>query len=95
MLREAPKLRAPKVTAGHGDEDDTLTRSRKPSWARLLRKGLELDPLVCARCRSGLKIVAVLTDPRSADRNLWHLESGVGHDLFESRAPRPADTSAT
>jgi hypothetical protein len=94
QIEATPTVPAQKVPAGPGDEDDTFTRSRRSSWARLLRKVLEVDPMVCPQCGSGLKIVAVITDPLTVDRILRHLESGRGHDPFEPRTPPPADTSA-
>lgn len=61
-------------------------KENKASWARLLRKIFEVDPLVCARCGTPMQVIAVITDPRVIDRILRHLASGRGHDPFESRA---------
>jgi hypothetical protein len=62
----------------------------RASWARLLRKILEVDPLLCPTCQVELKIVAVLTEPRVVDRILRHRAAGRGHDPLEPRAPPPA-----
>ena len=41
-------------------------------WAELLRRIVEVDPLACPRCRSPMRIVAVLTDPAVIARILAH-----------------------
>ncbi len=64
--------------------------SRRRSWARLLRKILEVDPLLCPDCKVEMKVVSVIQDPRVIDRILKHLRSGRGHDPFKARAPPAA-----
>ena len=43
-----------------------FTRSRRKGWARLLRRILEVDPLLCPQCGVELRIVSVITDPSSS-----------------------------
>ncbi len=57
------------------------------SWARLLRRILEVDPLLCSRCGVAMRIVAVITDPAVLDRILGHLAEHGGRDPFDARAP--------
>jgi hypothetical protein len=74
------------------DQPELLSPEHKPSrasWATLLRRILEVDPLLCARCGVEMTIVSVITDPPVVDHILRHLASGGGHDRFESRAPPP------
>jgi len=53
--------------------------SRSPasraSWARLLRKIFELDPLKCTPCGTEMKLIAVITEPHVVDRILAHLKA--------------------
>lgn len=70
-----------------GDEDSPFSTERRKSWARLLRKILEVEPLLCPRCRVELSVVSVITDPNVVDRILEHVGAGRGHDPFEPRAP--------
>jgi hypothetical protein len=65
---------------------ETQLRSRA-SWARLLRKVFELDPLLCVRCGSTMRILAFLTDPHVIDEILAHLSK---RSSSSARAP-PAD----
>lgn len=74
------------------DADDAFTKTKKRNWARLLRKILEVDPMVCLRCGVEMTIIAVITDPLVVDKILAHLGSGRGHDPFEPRAPPVAKT---
>jgi hypothetical protein len=71
-----------------GDEDSDFAKSRRASWARLLRKIFEVDPMLCP-CGGKMKIVSVITDPRVVDRILRHLESPAcrGRDPFQPRPP--------
>ncbi|GAH54145.1 unnamed protein product, partial [marine sediment metagenome] len=48
------------------------TESRA-SWARLIKKVYEVDPLVCKKCQSPMKILAVITDPEEVKKILRHL----------------------
>ena len=61
----------------------------RAAWARLLRKILEVDPLLYPTCQVKMKIVSVLTEPRVVDRILRHRAAGRGYDPFEPRAPPP------
>jgi hypothetical protein len=54
-----------------------------------LRRILEVDPLLCARCGVEMTIVSVIADPPVVDHILRHLASGGGSDPFEARAPPP------
>ena len=48
-------------------------RRCSPSWARLISKVYQADPLVCKACGGPLKIVAYITDELSITRILDHL----------------------
>ena len=53
------------------------------SWARLIRKIYEADPLVCPRCGEPLKVIAVIIDPGEARSITSHL------GIPDYRAPPP------
>jgi hypothetical protein len=72
------------------EADSPYVINRRRSWARLLRKTLEIDPLLCPNCKIEMKVVSVIQVPRLIDRILKHLRSGRGHDPFEARAPPAA-----
>jgi Putative transposase len=75
-----------------GDEEKIdSSRARRASWARLLRKIFEVDPLLCT-CGAQMKIVSFITEPRVVDRILRHLASEAckARDPFEPRAPPAA-----
>ena len=57
VVRQASPAPVPRQ-GGPDDADDAFTKSRRSSWARLPRKVLEVDPLLCARCGAAMKIVA-------------------------------------
>jgi len=79
--------------AGAGAEKDNsdFAREARSTWARLLRKIFEVDPLVC-KCGARMRIVSFITDPRVVDRILRHRESErcKTKDPFEPRAPPSA-----
>ena len=71
------------------DQESDFTGETRRTWARLLRKVFEVDPLLCPRCGSKLKIVSVITDPRVVDHILKHLERETcrARDPFEPPTP--------
>src|SRR5438046_5486534 len=75
-----PKLNEPR--ARH------QSKERRGSWARLLRKIFEVDPLLCP-CGAEMKIISVITDSRLVDRILRHLQSPActTRDPFQPSPP--------
>ena len=78
------------VQQGYDGEIES-SRARRASWARLLRKIFEVDPLLCT-CGAQMRIVSFITEPRVVDRILRHLASEAckARDPFEPRAPPAA-----
>jgi len=70
------------------DEDSEFTSETRRTWARLLRKIFEVEPMICS-CGAGMKIISIITEPRVVDRILRHLQSGScrARDPFQSRPP--------
>ena len=52
---------------------DHQRRRCSPSWARLIAKVYEVDPLTCARCGKQMKLVSFITDQLAVKRILDHL----------------------
>jgi putative transposase len=48
-------------------------RCCSPTWARLIAKVYQVDPLVCTRCGQKMQMIAFLTDQLSIRRILDHL----------------------
>ena len=88
-LRSRIASRRPSEDADDHQEHDATHEQKRPlaSWARLLRKIMEVDPLLCPRCQVPLKIVSVITEPAVIDRILIHLNRRPDHDPFEPRGP--------
>ncbi len=61
--------------------------ARRSAWARLIAKVYEVDPMLCPRCGSEMKLIALITDPPDVRRILRHL-------LKIGRAPPGLDPSA-
>ena len=68
----------PAVPLPPGNEDgactDEFRRHVRSSWARLIKKVYEADPLVCPRCSSPLKIISLIGDGAVIDKILRHLK---------------------
>jgi len=47
---------------------DAWSKLRRQSWARLLQKVYEVDPLVCPKCRGVMAVVAIIEDPKELGR---------------------------
>jgi len=76
-------------------DNSDFSRETRSSWARLIRKIFEVDPLLCA-CGARMKIVSLITEPRIVDRILRHRESArcKAKDPCEPRAPPGAQTGS-
>ena len=56
-------------------------------WAELIRRVYEVDPLVCPRCGSEMRVIGFITQPALIDRILDHLRS-------RDKIPRPPPLSS-
>lgn len=70
-----------------GQDAESAGEPRR-TWARLLRKIFEIDPLLCS-CGAQMRMVSIITEPRVVDRILRHLQSErcKARDPFEPCAP--------
>ena len=87
LYRAADEGASPKPVAGPAGEPKSKSRA---SWARLIRRVFECDPLTCPRCGKLMRIVAFLTEPRVIDEILRHLEAHPSENLFHARDPPAA-----
>jgi hypothetical protein len=49
------------------------TKQQRSAWARLIKKVYGVDPLICPKCNSEMKIIAVILDPEETEKILRHL----------------------
>ena len=65
-----------------------VSREARSTWARLIKKIFEADPLLCT-CGGRMRIVSFITDPRVVDRILQHRASprSKAQDPFDPRPP--------
>jgi len=69
---DSPGAGAP---APEARDNSDSSREARSTWARLIRKIFEADPLICAACGARMRIVSFITDPRVVDRILCHRKS--------------------
>ncbi|MDY6970681.1 MAG: transposase [Spirochaetota bacterium] len=55
------------------DVDDVSHKKSKASWARLIVKIYEVDPMICDKCGSEMKILAIITSEYEIKKILRHL----------------------
>lgn len=55
------------------DGEEVNVNARKRTWARLLAKVYEVDPMVCPKCGAEMKVIAVIEDPDELKRIIQHL----------------------
>jgi hypothetical protein len=79
VVRHAPRgwKEAHGVTAAHSfpqHSSATVPESAcRSAWAKLIAKIYEVDPLVCPRCSSKMRVLAVITNPAEVNKILRHL----------------------
>ena len=54
-------------------DDSPDAHAYKKAWARLLSKVYEIDPMVCPKCGSEMKVIAIIQEPEEIKRILRHL----------------------
>ena len=83
-----------------GNEDggcaDEFGHQNRSSWARLIKKVYEADPLVCPRCSGALKIISLIDDGPAIEKILRHLKLWTGRSARRRVPPTdPHDTIPT
>ena len=55
------------------EESEVSDRTSRKAWARLLTKVYEIDPMVCPKCGSEMRVIAVIRNPPEIRKILKHL----------------------
>jgi hypothetical protein len=57
---------------GSPDEypETVSNKASRQSWARLIQKVYEVDPLICPKCGSEIKVIAIITNLQEVDQIL-------------------------
>jgi len=76
-------------SSGRKRDDGPDARVMRRSWAQLIKRIYEVDPLVCPSCGGEMKVVAFIIDHAVVDRILRHLkhtegEGERGGDLLDT-----------
>ena len=72
-FRKAHGLLDPATPAVAAAEADRTPLALRRTWARLIRKIYEADPLLCPRCGGTMKVIAVIDQEEVIYRILSHL----------------------
>jgi hypothetical protein len=56
------------------EEKKEEKKKSNQTWVRLIQKVFEVDPMICPKCGSEMKIIAVITEPLAVDCILRYLE---------------------
>ena len=72
---------------GHTNAQTIPQRACRSAWARLIAKIYEVDLLICPRCGSEMKLIALITNPPEVAKILRHL-------INIGRAPPGLDPSS-
>jgi hypothetical protein len=75
-------------TIPHIMESNTSSLACRKSWARLIQKTYEADPLICPKCRGNMRIISFIEDRDVIKTILNHL------GLWISRSKPPAKAHA-
>ena len=73
-------------------ESESL-RQRKANWAALIKLIYEVDPLLCPKCHSQMRIISVIQDPTVIDKILDHLHYKLDVLPLSTRPPPAASSS--
>jgi len=54
----------------HGQDSSDAHRQRRLSWAKMIQKVYEIDPLLCSFCGGEVKILSLITKPKTVKKTL-------------------------
>ena len=66
-------------------EDEEYNKSCSKSWARLIKKIYEVDPLLCPKCGGSMRIIAFIED----DKVIRKILDWLGINEFKRDRPPP------
>ena len=55
------------------DRQEVKGGAKRSAWARLINKVYGINPLICKKCGSDMRIVAFVMDPEQIDKIMKHL----------------------
>ena len=61
-------------SSGRKRDDGPDARAMRRSWAQLIKRIYEVDPLVCPSCGAEMKLIAFITEHEVVDKILRHLK---------------------
>ena len=64
-------------------QDDKYTKGANKSWAKLIKKIYEVDPLICPKCGGDMRIIAFIDDYKIVRKILDYL------GIYEFKRDRP------
>ena len=64
---------APRTLPDDDEDRSPDARSLRRSWAQLIKRVYEIDPLLCPDCGSEMRIIAFIIDHQVVDQILRHL----------------------
>jgi len=68
-------------------DSDLSAKEFRRSWARLIQRIYEIDPLICPKCQGNMQVISVIEDADVIRKILKHL------DLWEVKARPPPKTN--
>ena len=92
---KAQEEKAPESESGLNEAvpapSPTLAALRR-SWARLLKRIYEIDPLICPRCEAVMRVISFITEPKVIRRILEHLSRRSEKDRSPPTSALPDST---
>ena len=70
---QSPTCTVPESACRSAPWSTAVSPETARDWARLIAKIYEADPLVCPRCFSKMRVLAVITNPAEVKKILRHL----------------------
>jgi len=56
-----------------GSSDDDFRKECRRTWARMIKKIYEVDPLICPRCGFPMRVLSVIEDPPVNVGRAWRV----------------------
>jgi hypothetical protein len=78
--KEKKEIEAPAPKKTEEQENAVGNKKQRSTWAKLIKRVYGIDPLICPKCGTDMKIIAIIMEPVEIDKIMHHLKK-IGRAL--------------
>jgi hypothetical protein len=91
---ERARQAGPAAAVQAAEDGQVVAARARSAWARLIHKVYEVDPLVCAKCGTPMRVIALIDDVTVIRRILEHLGRWAPRQAQQNQRAPPRDAKS-